>query len=72
MELEEGASVMVEMQFDSDGTWHKVRTLEATVKRSFYLPIVPRRSDHFRIRIRGTGSWKLYSLVRESYSGSER
>ena len=41
------------------------------MKRSFYLPIIPRRSDHFRIRFSGTGGWRLYSLVRESYSGSE-
>jgi len=45
--------------------------LTATAKRSFYLPIIPRRSDHFRIKIKGTGGWRLYSLVRENYSGSE-
>lgn len=71
MELDAGASVTVEMEFDSDGTWRAVSTMTATVKRSFYLPIIPRRSDHFRIRFRGTGGWRLYSLVRESYSGSE-
>lgn len=56
MELDAGASVAVEMEFDSDGTWRAVSTLTATVKRSFYLPIIPRRSDHFRIRFRGTGA----------------
>ena len=71
MELDAGASVKIEMQFDSDGAWREVTTLSATVKRSFYLPIIPRRSDHFRIRFSGTGGWRLYSLVRESYSGSE-
>ena len=71
MELDAGASVKIEMQFDSDGEWREVTTLSATVKRSFYLPIIPRRSDHFRIRFSGTGGWRLYSLVRESYSGSE-
>lgn len=71
MELDAGASVKIEMQFDSDGKWREVTTLSATVKRSFYLPIIPRRSDHFRIRFSGTGGWRLYSLVRESYSGSE-
>lgn len=71
MELDTGASVTICMQFDSDGVWREVKTLTATVKRSFYLPIIPRRSDHFRIRFRGVGGWRLYSLVRESYSGSE-
>ena len=71
VELEAGARLLIEMQFDSDGVWRRVDELETTVKRSFYLPIIPRRSDHFRIRLTGTGDWKLYSLVRESYIGSE-
>ena len=71
MELDEDASVTIQMQFDSDGVWRDVKTLTTEVKRSFYLPIIPRRSDHFRIRFNGTGSWRLYSLVRESYIGSE-
>ena len=40
-------------------------------RRSFVLPIIPRRSDHFRIRLSGRGAWKLWSLVRESYIGSD-
>ena len=71
MELDAGACVEIAMQFDSDGAWRPVSVLKATAKRSFYLPIVPRRCDHFRIRITGTGGWRLYSLTRESYSGSE-
>lgn len=71
MELDAGASVTFAMQFDSDGIWREVKTLTTETKRSYYIPIIPRRSDHFKIRINGTGSWRLYSLVRESYSGSE-
>lgn len=71
IELDEGACVTVSMQFDSDGVWREVKTLTTTKKRSFYLPVIPRRSDHFKIRFDGIGSWILYSLVRESYSGSE-
>lgn len=71
MELDAGASVTIYMQFDSDGVWREVKTLTTTVKRSFYLPIIPRRSDHFQIRFNGTGGWRLYTLVRENYSGSE-
>lgn len=71
MELDEGASVKVSMLFDSLGSWMDVAALTAAKKRSYYLPIIPRRSDHFRIRISGTGDWKIYSIVRENYSGSE-
>lgn len=71
LELSANASITISMQFDSDGVWREVKTLTTTVKRSYYLPIIPRRSDHFRIKITGTGDWKLWSLVRENYSGSE-
>lgn len=71
IELEANASVTILMQFDSDGEWREVKTLTTTTKRSFYLPIIPRRSDHFRIKLTAVGEYRLYSLVRESYIGSE-
>ncbi|MBR5089700.1 MAG: hypothetical protein IK093_09735 [Ruminiclostridium sp.] len=70
-ELDAGASLNIKMKFDSGGDWIDVATLTTTVKRSFYLPIIPRRSDHFKIKLIGTGNWKLWSLSRESYFGSE-
>ena len=71
MELETGATVTVKMKFDSGETWETVAELTAAKKRSYYLPIIPRRSDHYRIRIEGKGDYRLYSLVREDSSGSE-
>lgn len=72
LELEEGADLTVEAQFDSDGVWRLVKKLVGTdPKRSYYLPIVPRRCDHYRVRIWGTGVCRVYSLTREYFSGSE-
>ena len=70
LELDEGANLKIEMQFDSDGIWQPVKELYAEKKRSYYLPIIPRRCDHFRIRMSGQGECRLYSLVREVYTGS--
>lgn len=70
-ELEAGASLAVEIMYDSDGIWNRVSTMFTPKKRSYYLPLRPRRCDHFKIRLTGHGGWTLYSLVRESYSGSE-
>lgn len=79
-ELGAGAQLVIKIKFDSGragspsdtkGGWETVASLTATVKRSWYLPIIPRRSDHFRIRFEGIGAWRIYSLVRENYSGSE-
>lgn len=71
VELEASAKLTVKMMFDSDGRWRQVAELTTEKKRSYYLPIIPRRCDHFRIRLEGVGEWRLYSLTREHYAGSE-
>ena len=71
VELEAGAELSLSQQFDSNGTWVLVKKLTAAAKRSYYLATLPRRCDHFKIKLEGTGVWRLYSLVRESYIGSE-
>lgn len=71
VDLDADAKLVLMIQYDSDGEWHEVKELTTTRKRSYYLPVVPRRCDHFRLKIEAEGDWRLYSLVRESYSGSE-
>lgn len=72
LELDEGATAEVYLQFDTDGQWQRVNgALGEGVKRSYYLPIIPRRGDHYRLKLAGTGGCRVYSLVREYYSGSE-
>ena len=66
-----GSSLSFYMMFDSSGEWELVDTLTAERLRTYVLPIVPRRSDHFKIKITGSGGWRLYSLTRNSYIGSE-
>ena len=66
-----GAHVTVKIMYDSDSHWHTVKTLASSGKDSYYLPVIPRRCDHLRLRIEGIGDWKLYSLTRECYIGSE-
>lgn len=69
--LEEGATLIVKICFDSADEWHEVKALTAERKRSVVLPIIPRRCDHWRLRLEGTGQWKLYSMAREFYAGSD-
>lgn len=70
VELEAGAALAVDIQFDSDGVWRRVDALSATQKRSFLLPIVPRRCDHCRLRLTGAGMWRVYALSQSSRAGS--
>ena len=69
MELEEGAWVNIFIRYDGDD-WTRLQYLEAGEKRSVYIPVIPRRCDHYRIRIEGGGKWTLYSMARELYIGS--
>ena len=70
-ETEVNATVSVQIKYDSKGEWQEVRTLSGTTKRSFYLPVIPRRCDHFSLRFVGKGKWRLYSITKEYYYGSK-
>lgn len=66
----DNAALTVWIAFDG-GEEQKVAELVSDGKRSYYLPIIPRRSDNYKIILRGAGDWTLNSLVREEYSGSD-
>ena len=68
--LEAGAQLQVQIRYDTGGAWHDVKTLTATKKRSFYLPVPVKRCDHYRIRLLGKGYWELQSMAREYFTGS--
>lgn len=70
LDLEEGSTFSMEAKYDSRGDWETVVELEAEKQRSYYLPIVPRRVDHYRLRMTGTGPCLVRSLTREYWSGS--
>lgn len=72
LELAQGATFRAYLQFDGDGIWRPAGSIVGTgPKRSYYLPVIPRRCDHYRLKLTGTGDCNIYSLVRERYSGSE-
>lgn len=64
LEIAAGASVAVSLQYDSDGDWRAVKTLAPAARASFTLPLVPRRCDHFRLKLEGVGAWRLLGVAR--------
>lgn len=70
LEMDEGSRAVLEVQFDSDGVWRPLHELASPSKRSFLLPILPRRCDHYRIRLSGEGGCRVFGLTREYYRGS--
>lgn len=71
MSLEIGAHVDVSIQYDSIGEWEMVCHMASTSLRSFFVPVRPRRCDHFRIRIEGEGDCKIYSITKTIEQGSD-
>ena len=72
IELAENAWARAELKFDSIGEWTQAgKEMRADRKRTFLLPIVPRRADHYRLRIRGAGGCTIHSVARQLYVGSE-
>ena len=69
-ELAPEARCEVLIRYDSSGDWLPFARLDATQKQSFYLPLIPHRCDHYRLRFEGVGGFRLYSLTREYHSGS--
>ena len=70
MEIDAGAVVRVEVQYDSDGQWVEVYRMDMTRKRSVAVPFIPRRCDHFRLRLSGAGDFILYSITKSVEQGS--
>lgn len=67
----EGASAVLEAQYDSSGSWQSVGSMAAGGKRTAVLPVLARRCDHVRLRLSGCGAVTVHSLTRTFAKGSE-
>jgi hypothetical protein len=68
--LAKDASAEMYIQYDG-GNYLKVGpTLMGKQRRSWYLPLIPKRCDYFRIKLTGEGGCRIHSLVVEYSTGS--
>lgn len=63
VEIDDGAVMFIKIKYDG-GEWEHAGIINATKKRVWDIPIIPRRCDHFRIKIECDGYFRLYSLTR--------
>ncbi|MBR4703235.1 MAG: hypothetical protein IKO91_05265 [Oscillospiraceae bacterium] len=68
-EMEEGASLAVHVRYDG-GAWEEKRTITATEKMSYHVPLILRRCDHYTLKLTGIGGATVYSVTEEKYGGS--
>ena len=72
-ELPAGSTASILIRYDSKGDWTTVHSITAELsarKQSWYLPVVPRRCDHFRLKLQGSGPCIVHSITTELYEGS--
>ena len=67
--LDEGTVFRLWIEYDSSGEWVKEADLAGNSLRSFSLPIRLRRCDHFRLKIEGSGNFKLFSITKTVEEG---
>ena len=71
MSMEQGAELDVQLQYDSSGIWEQAAHLECTTMRSYSFPIRPRRCDHLKMRVKGKGDVRIFSICSTIEGGSE-
>ena len=69
--LELGTNVDFYLQYDSCGEWEHKFNMSGKGTRTFSIPIVPRRCDHFKYRIVGKGDCKIHSVTKTIEEGSD-
>ena len=65
------ACLHLDIRYDEDEAWTKRGSYYGCGLRSFILPVMPRRCDHLRIRLRGKGDVKIYSMAKIKEKGSD-
>ena len=71
MYLEEQTGMQLEIQYDDNGVWENKGEIRGTRVRNFVLPVIPKRCDHLRFRIRGHGPMRIYSICRNLEVGAD-
>ena len=72
MKLDTKAECRFLVQYDSDGIWLERGTLRGNGRTNLLLmPIVPRRCQHMKVRLEGSGGMQLYGMARVLSAGSD-
>ena len=71
LHMDEGAEATVYLQYDSDGAWIESGSVALDGIGTVTLPVRPRRCDHLRMKITGTGHADILSLARVLEVGSD-
>ena len=71
MMLPKGSYMDIYIEYDSSGKWEHQGHIKGTGTTSFMIPVRPRRCDHFRIKLTGSGEVRLYSMSKLFEGGTD-
>lgn len=70
--LGDGATLTMYLEYDSTGGWvEKGSYTGDAITKTATLMVIPRRCDHLRLKLAGTGDVKIYSIARILEMGSD-
>ena len=62
MTVAQGSKMSMHIEYDSMGEWEKLMEIEGLSLNTFTIPLIPRRCDHFRLKLEGEGNAKIFSI----------
>ena len=64
LSMDRGSHVDLDIQFNSDGRWHRAMSYQSETKKTVTLPMIARACDHFSIRYSGTGRVVIFAVTK--------
>lgn len=71
--MPEGSKMKCHLKYDMDAHWTEKLRIENYwgVERTILMPVYPKRCDHLRMRLEGTGEIKIGAIIRNLSSGGD-
>ena len=69
--LDVGTNADFYLMYDSSGVWEHKFNMSGKGTRSFTVPVIPKRCDHFKYKLVGNGGCKIYSITKTIEQGSD-
>lgn len=69
--LDFGTNADFYIQYDSSGVWEHKFNMSGKGTRSFTVPVIPKRCDHFKYKLVGKGGCKIFSITKTIEQGSD-
>lgn len=69
--LDFGTNVDFYLQYDSSNEWEHIFNMSGKGTRTYSVPIIPKRCDHFKYKVVGKGGCKIHSITKTIEEGSD-